>query len=137
MDCRLKVRVEAMIEQLAAEHQQELAAAGTLVDLEELTCQIGDEVTRQLTERELARRGRNELDRPAACPDCGHVCVPMPDPEPVVIQGLRGELAYSQPRHYCDRCRRSFFPSSRSARPAGAKHRHDQGPAEGGLGGRQ
>ena len=33
----MKSRVKAMVEELASEHQRELAAAGTLVDLEELT----------------------------------------------------------------------------------------------------
>lgn len=53
MECRMRTRVKAMVEQLAREHQQELAAAGTLVNLEELTAQIGDEFGRQLCENEL------------------------------------------------------------------------------------
>ena len=53
MDCRLQARIKTVVEELAREHHAELAAAGTMVDLEELTCQIGDEVTRRLTEREL------------------------------------------------------------------------------------
>jgi len=53
MECRMKSRVKAMVEELAREHQRELAAAGPLVDLEELTCQIGDEFARQLCEGEL------------------------------------------------------------------------------------
>ena len=56
MECHMKTRVKAMVEQLAREHQQELAAAGTLVNLEELTAQIGDEFGRQLCENELANR---------------------------------------------------------------------------------
>ena len=46
MECLMRARVKAMVEQLAREHQQELAAAGTLVDLEELTAGIGDEFGR-------------------------------------------------------------------------------------------
>lgn len=137
MDCRFEARVQAMVEQLAREHQQELAAAGTLVDLEELTCQIGDEVGRRLAERELNRRSRQLAERPANCPDCGNFCTPMPEPEPVVLAGLRGELAYSQPRHYCDRCRRSFFPSGGVSGPAGAQHGHDERSQKGGVGRRQ
>lgn len=137
MDCRLKARMTAMVEALAREHQQELAAAGTLVDLEELTCQIGDEVTRLLTERELVRRGQSGLDRPASCPDCGQTCPPKPDPDPVILTGMRGELAYSQPCHYCDRCRRSFFPSGRAIGAARPQYRQHQGAATSGLGGKQ
>ena len=44
MECLMRTRVKAMVEQLAREHQQEPAAAGTLVDLEELAVEIGDEV---------------------------------------------------------------------------------------------
>jgi hypothetical protein len=134
MDCRLQARTKAMVEELAREHQQELADAGTLVDLEELTCQIGDEVTRLLTERELVRRGQHVPHPSAACPDCGQDYLPMAEPDPVVLTGLRGQLAYAQPRHYCDRCRRSFFPSGRTAGPARAEYRHHQGVAKGGVG---
>ena len=49
MQCRLEAKLKAIIERLARDHQQELAEAGTLVELEELTCQIGDMVTRELT----------------------------------------------------------------------------------------
>ena len=56
MEGRLAARVKAFAEELAQEHQAELAAAGRLVDLEELTCQIGDAVTRLLWEQELVRR---------------------------------------------------------------------------------
>ena len=134
MDCRLQARLKVMVEALAREHQQELAAAGTLVVLEELTCQIGDEVTRLLTEQELGRRGREHPGRPARCPDCGRECLPDWEPDPVVLRGLRGEVAYAQPKHFCDRCRRSFFPSGRSVGRAAAEHGHDQGLAEGGVG---
>jgi hypothetical protein len=134
MDCRLEARMKAMVAELAREHAAELAAAGTLVDLEELTCQIGDEVTRSLTEQELVRRGQEQRGQPADCPDCGRYCVPMPDAEPVVLAGLRGSVAYAQPRHFCDRCRRSFFPSGRPLGDSSAKHGHNQSLAEGGLG---
>jgi hypothetical protein len=137
MDRRLQTRMKSMVIELALEHQQELAAAGTLVDLEELTCQIGDEVTRLLTEQELVRRGQQHPGQPAACPDCGQSCLPMPDPDPVVLTGLRGELAYAQPKHFCDRCRRSFFPAGRSLGSAATQQRDNHGPAEGRVGWRQ
>jgi len=114
MDCRLNDKIRAMVEDLAREHQRELAAAGTLVDLEELTCEIGDEVARQLCEHELVGRAERALDEEFAdCPDCGESsmqCVP----EPTLLTGLRGDLAYNQPRYYCPRCRRSFFPMAAS-----------------------
>ena len=64
-----------MVEELVREHQQELAAAGTLVDLEELTCQIGDEFARQLCESELVNRARKAADvEQCECPGCGSLC---------------------------------------------------------------
>lgn len=137
MECRFQDRVREFVEQLARQHQQELADAGLLADLEELTCQIGDEVTRQLTERELARRGAELMDQPAECPDCGRPSPPRSEPDPVLLAGLRGEIAYQQPSHYCDRCRRSFFPSSGASRPAAAERGDPQGLAKGRLGRRQ
>jgi hypothetical protein len=134
MDCRLEERMRAFAEELAREHQQELAAAGRLVDLEELTCQIGDGLTRMLTEQELIRRGQQHRGEPAECPDCGRSCLPDAEEDPVVLAGVRGEIAYAQPKHFCDRCRRSFFPSGGSSGAAAAQHGDDQSVAEGRLG---
>jgi hypothetical protein len=137
MECHIKARIKAMVESLALEHQQELAAAGTLVDLEELTCQIGDEFARQLCESELTSRARQAADvEQCECPDCGSLC-PRGQPEPVVLQGLRGEVGFNQPSYFCRRCRRSFFPSGRSFGIAGAEHGHAEDFAEDGLGGEQ
>ena len=82
-----------MVEELARENQQELENAGTLLDLEELACQIGDAVTRRLRERELARRRREHDGQPAACPDCGRSCLPDAQPDADVLTRLRGEVA--------------------------------------------
>ena len=137
MECRMRTRVREMVEQLAREHQSELAAAGTLMDLEELTAEIGDEVSRQLCENELVDRGRKaaHLDE-YACPECGSLC-PRGEAEPVVIQGLRGDLGFSQPSYFCRRCRRSFFPAGQSSGVAGAEHGDAEDFAEDGLGGQQ
>jgi hypothetical protein len=87
MECRMKSRVTAMVEELAREYQQKLTAAGTLVDLEELTCRIGDEFARRLCESELVSRGRQAVHAEHCdCPDCGRSC-PRGEPEPVVLQG--------------------------------------------------
>jgi hypothetical protein len=136
MDCRLEAKLKAVIEGLAREHQRDLAEAGTLVDLEELTCQIGDMVARELTQREVVRRA-DALDvEEAPCPGCGKLC-PRGEPEPVVLDGLRGELAYNQPSYFCRRCRRSFFPGGRVSGTGGAEHGHAERLAEDRLGGEQ
>ena len=81
MDCRMQAHLKSLVKELAEAHQQELAAAGRLVDLEGLACEIGDELTRELTERELMRRGE-ENSPEAECPDCGRSC-PAGESEPV------------------------------------------------------
>lgn|SRR5665648_243692 len=137
MECRMKTRVKSMVEVLALEHQQELAAAGTLVELEELTCQIADEFGRQLCENELTSRARQAADaEQSECPECGSLC-PRGQPEPVVLRGLRGEMGYLQPSYFCRRCRRSFFPDGRSFGTVGAEYGHAEDFAEDDLGGQQ
>jgi hypothetical protein len=137
MDCRLSDKIKAMVEELAREYQQELAEAGTLVDLEELTCQIGDEVARQLCQHELLGRSEQAFkEEIAICPQCGEPSM-TGQPEPTVLQGLRGELAYNQPSYYCWHCRRAFFPDGRLARTGNAEHGYAERLAEDGLGGKQ
>ena len=76
--------IRAMVEDLAREHQQELAQAGMLVDLEVLTCQIGDEVARQLYQHELLGRAEEAMKKEIAeCPTCGEPCM-LGQPEPTV-----------------------------------------------------
>ncbi len=136
MECRVSARVKSMIEAVAREYQEELAAAGTLVELEELTCRVGDEVARQLCERELVDRGRRAAGAEhCECPHCGAMCS-QGEPEPVVLQGLRGAVGYSQPSYYCRRCRRSFFPAGGPFGAVGAEHGHAEDLAEDGVGGR-
>jgi hypothetical protein len=45
MDGRLKAKVTSLSMELALEEQARLRAAGTMVDSEELACEIGDEIT--------------------------------------------------------------------------------------------
>jgi hypothetical protein len=137
MECRMRARVTAMVEELAREHQQELAAAGTFVDLEELTAQIGDEVGRQLCEKELSSRSQRAAKlKWCECPECGELC-PRGESEPVVLQGLRGEVAFNQPSYFCRRCRRSFFPAGGPVGNGDAKHGDAEGLAEAGVGRKQ
>lgn len=74
MECLVRKRVKAMVEPLAREHQAEWAAAGTLVNLEALTAEIGDEVSRQWCEDELVNRARKAVHlEQCECPECGTV----------------------------------------------------------------
>ena len=51
MDDRLRREVLKFIEGLSVRERERLAALGTFVEIEQLTAEIGDEVTRQLAAR--------------------------------------------------------------------------------------
>lgn len=113
MEGRLKAKVLAMTMELAREEQARLRAAGTMVELEELACEIGDEFTSQLMSLEMANRSNQAADSTTSeCPDCGNGCG-QGNPNSRALAGLRGEIHYQEPTFYCPACRRSFFPGSR------------------------
>jgi hypothetical protein len=119
MDRPLQHGLAELVREFAERHQAQLDAAGTLVSLEELTAQIGDSVARELANQQLRRRSAAVSDAPLhSCPECGAACVVEPDPEPVILRGIRGELEYTEPRCHCPRCRRDFFPAGRTSRTA-------------------
>lgn len=115
MEDRLKRRIGEFASELAREQQQRLQAAGKFVDLELLTAEIGDQVARELSNIELSRRSQEAAREPVhACPDCGRECPVDEELEPIILQGMRGEIEYQEPRCFCSRCRRAFFPSGRN-----------------------
>ncbi|MFV1969015.1 MAG: hypothetical protein ACC628_26645 [Pirellulaceae bacterium] len=121
----MKQEVFEFVETLAKSQQEKLAAAGTFIAIEELTAEIGDEVARQLASLELSRRSEVLTRQPThACPDCGRECPVAPDPEPIILQGMRGEIEYAEPRCHCPACRRDFFPSGRSLGTTAAREHH-------------
>ena len=108
MDDQLRRRIVEIVQALAVEEQERLAQAGSFVSLELLTAEIGDELARQLTGRELSRRAEAISQEPMhACPDCGRQCPLETDREPLILQGYRGEIEYQEPRCHCPRCRRA------------------------------
>jgi hypothetical protein len=99
MDDRIRREVSEFVMGLSTSQQEKLAAAGTLIDIEKLTAEIGDEVARQLANLELSRRSDALCEQPThACPDCGKACRIEPDLEPIILQGMRGEIEYAEPR---------------------------------------
>lgn len=110
MEDRLRRRIREMSAELAVAEKEKFEAAGTFVDLERLTVEIGDELTRQLTGLLLSSRAQEAAQQPVhACGECGREC-PLEEMEPLILQGLRGEIEYSEPKCYCPQCRRAFFP---------------------------
>ncbi len=117
MEGRLKAKVFAMTMELAREEHARLQAAETLVELEELACEIGDELTSQLMSLEMASRSNEAADRATnKCPDCGNGCG-QGNPNSRELAGLRGKIHYQEPTFYCPACRRSSL--SRRLWPGG------------------
>lgn len=111
MDDRLRVRVQGFVEQLLKEEKSSLRTAQTLLEIESLAVEVGDEIARQLAGGDLADRAEETAEQGTfACPDCGRVCAAFEDWEPLILQGQRGEVEYSEPRCHCRSCRRDFFP---------------------------
>jgi hypothetical protein len=116
MDDLLRKKISAFASELARDEQEPMKAKGKLVDLEVLTAEIGDELSRQLASQELSRRSAECSSKPLhACPDCGRECSIDPDLEPVILQGIRGDIEYQEPRCFCPHCRRAFFPCGGTA----------------------
>lgn len=112
MDDRLRREVLGFIEGLAVREKDRLAALGTFAEIEDLTAEIGDEVTRQLARFELTRRAEAMIEAGGhACPECGKESPVEAELEPLILQGQRGEIEYSEPVCQCTRCRVSFFPA--------------------------
>lgn len=119
MDDRLRDRVRGFVERLLAEEKSSLRKAQTLLEIEDLAVEVGDEIARQLASGDLAGRAQEAVAE-QTCPDCGRVCAVEADHEPLILQGRRGEIEYSEPRCHCRSCRRDFFPDSESTSASGA-----------------
>jgi hypothetical protein len=134
MDGRLRAKVKTLTMELARGEQARLRGAGTMIELEELACEIGDEITTQLMSLELADRCNEAAElATSACPDCGDCCG-QGDPKSRQLTGVRGEVNYREPTFYCPACRRSFFPGSGQRRTLSAGDSDSKVAAEDNLG---
>ncbi len=121
MDDRLRERVQGFVEQLLREEKASLRKAQTLVEIENLAVEVGDEIARQLTVGDLSERAQAVAEQEQFhCPMCGRACAVEGDREPLILQGRRGEIEYSEPRCHCRSCRRDFFPSRGSNSASGS-----------------
>lgn len=136
MDSELSTRISGIVRQLAKQEQKRLRAAGTFVALEELACEIGDAVTRQLLSEELAQRSNEAAEAESqACPDCGQSSCKS-EAYHRKLDSSRGEFEYFEPAYHCPTCRRAFFPGSRLDRLARASHGDSAVDGEDGVGGK-
>jgi uncharacterized protein with PIN domain len=136
MDSELSTRISGVVRQLAEQEHHRLRAAGTFVELEELACEIGDEVTRQLMSGQLVDRSNEAADAGSQpCPDCGQSSS-QADTQHRKLASSRGPIEYYEPAYHCPSCRRAFFPGSRLDRLARASHGNSEVDRKNGMGGK-
>jgi uncharacterized protein with PIN domain len=136
MDSELSTRISGVVNQLAGQEQQRLRAAGTFVELEELACEIGDEVTRQLMSGQLAERSNEAAESDSqVCPDCGQSSSQC-DTQHRKVDSSRGPIEYFEPAYHCPSCRRAFFPGSRLDRLVRASHAKSEADRKDSVGGK-
>lgn len=78
--------------------------------LEELAVEVGDAVTREVLEQELATPVATDCH----CPRCGREGLRKGERQRS-LQTRRGRVDLTEVECYCRHCRRSFFPSVASA----------------------
>jgi hypothetical protein len=102
------------IEVIAAEFLEEFgeipadAEGCLLLPVEEWAVAVGDQLSQALMHEHLARASA-PVEAPR-CPVCGGPASHQKERKRR-IQTRRGTIAASEPECYCNRCRRSFFPS--------------------------
>lgn len=108
-------REESVKELVAALLAEECRAipGETIDDIENLMCQIGDMVAREVAAVKLAGH-TSETAAPAACPRCGRESGPVGRRARRVLT-RRGEVEAKEAKHRCPKCRRNFFPSDEPA----------------------
>lgn len=106
MEDRMVQKIFEFPERLAAEEKSRLEAAGTWADLELLTAEIGHLAARQLANRELSRLSKEiAVKGVQRFLDCRREFPVDPDPEPLLLQEIRRDLDYQEPRCGCPRRR--------------------------------
>ena len=84
-----------------------------LTQIEDLFVAIRDALGDKLLAEALARQAAAHAHGPApyrTCPGCQQP-LPYEATNERLVQTRAGEAAWAEPEGYCDRCRRSFFPS--------------------------
>lgn len=97
-------------EKWAAEGQPSLLEK-RFIDIEDEACEVADalaqEMMRLIAAQQADMVGSSEG---GSCPGCGREATSA-DAEPRNLATRRGEVGWQEPRYYCRRCRKSFFPS--------------------------
>jgi hypothetical protein len=84
-----------------------------LTEIEDLFVAIRDVLGERMLADALARQAGAHTRSPAGyrtCPGCQQPLA-CPDVNERLLETRTGQAAWAEPEGYCDRCRRSFFPS--------------------------
>jgi hypothetical protein len=90
-----------------------------LTEIEDLFVAIREVLGEKMLADALARQAQAHIHSPDAyrtCPGCQQP-LPCPDANERLLETRSGEARWAEPEGYCDRCRRSFFPSVQESRP--------------------
>src|SRR5436305_8992952 len=81
-------------------------------EMEQVVKQLSDYLGTELLQQALQRQADQPVPEPLRhCPSCGRPLEPD-DRQPRGVQTDRGIANWQEPASYCDRCRKSFFPSA-------------------------
>ena len=84
-----------------------------LTDIEDLFVAIREVLSEKMLADALTRQAAAQAGGPLryrTCPGCQQPLVGA-DRQERVVESRAGDAAWAEPEGYCDRCRRSFFPS--------------------------
>jgi hypothetical protein len=90
-----------------------------LTEIEDLVVALRDVLGEKMLADALARQAAAQAQGPApyrTCPGCQQPLT-CGDTNERIVQTRAGEAAWAEPEGYCDRCRRSFFPSVQEPGP--------------------
>ena len=104
----IRAQIQELVKSLVGQECSRERQAGVplFTVLEDAAIAIGDAVTQELIEQELARHTEHTCD----CPECGKPGLRKGKRERDV-QTRRGKVKFTEPEFYCPHCRRAFFPS--------------------------
>ena len=84
-------------------------------DLEELSVQIGQAMSRSMIDQALVRQAQSVPSEAETCSGCGGRVEPLENTEPRAVLTRVGAAHWDEPKRYCPKCRAAFFPSDPSA----------------------
>ena len=90
-----------------------------LTDIEDLFVAIRDVLGEKMLADALARQAAAQACGPTpyrTCPGCAQPLL-CSDTNERILETRAGEAQWAEPEGYCDRCRRSFFPSVQESGP--------------------